>query len=164
MTVVVKSDCVGAFLVPMIPIGSPGRFLRQGLTHMLWKPVPGFLDYEVSEYGDARRGQRPLIPERTQGNGRKRFSLSKGGRIFRLKAHQMVALAFIGPPPFDGAEVCHKDGFHHNNHYSNLRWDTHAANVADAVNHELARRERSGKATNKHRISAATSDFLASAN
>jgi len=51
-----------------------------------------------------------------------------------------VALAFIGPPPFEGAEVCHKDGFHHNNHYSNLRWGTQASNANDVSKHRLQRR------------------------
>lgn len=111
---------------------------------MIWKPIPGFLDYEVSERGDVRRGPGQLKPERTQGNGRKRFSLSKGGRLFRMKAHQLVALAFIGPSPFEGAEVCHKDGFHHNNHYSNLYWGTSENNGNDVTKHRLQRRALSG--------------------
>ena len=119
---------------------SPGWFSRLGLSHMLWKSIPGFLDYEVSEHGDVRRGPSRLMPERTQGNGRKRFALSKGGRLFRMKAHQLVALAFIGPPPFEGAQVCHNDGFHHNNHYSNLRWDTSQSNGNDVTVHRLRRR------------------------
>jgi hypothetical protein len=109
---------------------------------MLWKPIPGFLDYEVSEHGDVCRGAARLTPERTTGNGRKRFGLSKGGQLFRMKAHQLVALAFLGPPPFEGAEVCHKDGFHHNNHYSNLRWDTAAGNSADTVKHKAERKQK----------------------
>lgn len=119
---------------------SPEWFLRLGLSHMIWKPIPGFLDYEVSERGDVRRGPGQLKAERTQGNGRKRFSLSKGGRLYRMKAHQLVALAFIGPPPFDGAEVCHNDGFHHNNHYSNLRYGTSADNGNDVTKHRLQKR------------------------
>lgn len=131
---------------------------------MLWKPIPGFLDYEVSEYGDVRRGPARLTPERTQGNGRKRFGLSKGGRLYRRKAHQLVALAFIGSPPFEGAEVCHKDGFHHNNHYSNLRWDTHAQNVADKMKHAAELQERRGIFGRKHpKRVAETSAFLANA-
>lgn len=131
---------------------------------MLWKPVPGFHDYEVSEHGDVRRGTRNLKPERTVGNGRKRFALSKGGRIFRFKAAQLVALAFIGPSPFEGAEVCHDDSFFHNNHYSNLRWDTHDANMADVPQHKLRLKRQSAfpiKMTDQ--INASASAFLASA-
>lgn len=130
---------------------------------VVWKAVPGFAGYEVSEHGDVRKGDRLLKPERVHGNGRKRFALSKQGQIFRLKAHFLVALAFIGPKPFDGAEVCHNDGFIHNNHYSNLRWDTHAGNTADEVKHRLRMRESLGRALTKHRIDAAASAFLAQA-
>lgn len=128
---------------------------------MIWKPIPGFLDYEVSERGDVRRGVVQLKPERTQGNGRKRFSLSKGGRLFRMKAHQLVALAFIGPPPFEGAEVCHNDGFHHNNHYSNLRWDTSTGNGNDVTKHRLDRRAfGSLQRTKSEKLAAEAAKFL----
>lgn len=110
---------------------------------MLWKRVPDFADYEVSEFGDVRKGLSPLTPERVQGSGRKRYTLSKNGRKFRFHAAKLVALAFIGPKPFEGAEVCHNDSFMHNNHYSNLRWDTHAANAADASLHAAKLRAHS---------------------
>jgi hypothetical protein len=128
---------------------------------MIWKPVPGFEDYEISEHGYLRRGLKLLKPERVVGNGRKRFCLSRDGRQFRLKAAQLVALAFIGPKPFKRAEACHKDGFEHNNHYSNLKWDSHHGNVADAVEHRLKFREGLGRAEPKHYLDAAASRFLA---
>lgn len=128
---------------------------------MLWKPIPGFLDYEVSESGDVRRGPKRLTPERTQGNGRKRFSLSKGGRLYRLKAHQLVALAFIGPPPFSGAEVCHRDGFHHNNHYSNLRWGSGESNANEAAKHKILHRApRNVPMTRRDKLSLEAALFL----
>jgi hypothetical protein len=108
-----------------------------------WKVVPGFPDYEVSEHGELRRGAKLLKPERTHGNGRKRYSLSRDGRQFRFKASQLVALAFIGPKPFDGAEVCHDDGFEHNNHFTNLRYGTSASNGNDVTKHRLQRRSLS---------------------
>lgn len=138
--------------------------MRLGLSRMIWKPIPGFLDYEVSEHGDVRRGPGRLKPERTNGNGRKRFSLSKGGRLYRMKAHQLVALAFLGPPPFEGAEVCHNDGFHHNNHHSNLRWDTHSANVADDLRHRNQMRGRTGiQVPKEKRLMAQANELLSAA-
>src|SRR4051812_17392102 len=128
---------------------------------MLWRDVPGFPDYEVSEHGNLRRGSNYLKPHRIHGSGRKRFSLSKDGRKHHFHAARLVVLAFVGPKPFDGAEICHNDGFLHNNHYSNLRWDTHAWNVADAAKHRLRHRENLGRAEKKHWIDAATSAFLA---
>lgn len=128
---------------------------------MLWNPVPGFLDYEVSEYGDLRRGPKHLKPERVQGSGRKRFTLSKGGCIYRLHAAHLVALAFIGSKPFDGAQVCHNDSFEHNNHYSNLRWDTRKGNAADARARAIKLREGRGATVSRQkRLAAEASRFL----
>jgi hypothetical protein len=110
------------------------------VPEIVWKQIPGFEVYEVSEHGDVRRGSKQLKAERVHGNDRKRVRLSINGRNFSFKVHQLVALAFIGPPPFEGAEVCHRDGFKHNNHFSNLRWDTHAGNSADDLAHKLERR------------------------
>lgn len=109
----------------------------------IWKAVPDFPDYHVSEHGELRRSGRYLRAERVSGNGRKRFALSRGQRIYRFKAAQIVAMAFIGPPPFEGAEVCHNDSFLHNNHYSNLRWGAHAANAADVTAHKAKLRSHS---------------------
>jgi hypothetical protein len=148
----------------VVPAGirSPEWFLRLGLSHMLWKPIPGFLDYEVSERGDVRRGPKQLTPERTKGNGRKRFGLSRGGQLFRMKAHQLVALAFIGPPPFEGAEIRHKDGFHHNNHFSNLAWATSEENGNDVSLHRLQNRDQSSFPRSRgEKDSMAAAQFLA---
>ena len=128
---------------------------------MIWKPVPGFENYEISEKGDLRKGSKMLRPERVVGSGRKRFCLSKGGRQYRFKAAQLVAMAFIGPKPFRRAEVCHHDGFEHNDHFSNLRWDSRLGNVADAVQHRLNRRMSLGRAQPKHQLDALASRFLA---
>lgn len=52
---------------------------------------------------------------------------------WRPSRHQVVLLAFVGPPPKDkkGREfvVCHLDGDRENNHLYNLRYDTHAVNA-----------------------------------
>lgn len=128
---------------------------------MQWKTIPCFGAYEVSEHGNVRRGLKDLKPERVQGSGRKRFKLSKGGRQYTFKAAQLVALAFIGPPPFEGAEVCHNDGFHHNSHFSNLRYDNHAGNAADVAKHNLQKRDRTGlRVPMSKRLSVEASEFL----
>ena len=128
---------------------------------MIWKTVPGFENYEVSENGDLRNGLKRLKPEHVVGSGRKRFSLSKDGRQYRFKSAQLVAMAFIGPKPFSRAEACHNDGFEHNDHFSNLRWDSRLGNVADAVQHRLNRRLSLGRAEPKHQLDALASRFLA---
>lgn len=130
-----------------------------------WKIVPGFPDYEVSEHGDLRRGTKYRKPERVQGTGRKRFKLSREGRTYAITAHRLVALAFVGPQPFAGAEVCHKDGFMHNNHFSNLRWGTRGANGLDCTRHAIERQAKSGRKWGRsaavQRLAAAYSKFTA---
>lgn len=129
---------------------------------MIWKKVHGFPAYEVSEHGDVRRGDKVLKPERVKGSGRKRFTLSKNGRSYRVFVSRIVAFAFIGPEPFEGAEVCHKDDFFHNNHYSNLRWGTHESNVAEYSKNRAERRLRSGRPlTRQQALSAEAAKFLA---
>lgn len=110
-----------------------------------WRAIPDFPMYEVSEHGDLRRDGKHLRAERVHGSGRKRFALSRGSRHYRFKASQLVALAFIGPSPFEGAVVCHNDGFEHNNHYKNLRWDSQLANVADAYKHSVMKRRNANR-------------------
>jgi len=48
--------------------------------------------------------------------------------------HWLVAAAFLGKKAV-GRSVCHNDGNPYNNMSSNLRYDTHAANMADSVRH-----------------------------
>lgn len=64
-------------------------------------------------------------------------SLSDGRRRCQRPVHQLVLEAFVGPCP-PGMECCHEDNNHGNNRLSNLRWDTHKANMADAVRQGVA--------------------------
>jgi hypothetical protein len=113
---------------------------------MEWRVIPSFPEYEVSEFGDVRRW---LPDQNKSGVGRimnphlhkgyRRYLLSQDGKRRFVKRHRLVAHVFIGPKPFEGAEVCHGDGRKENDHYSNLRWDTHQSNIDDRVRHrELA--------------------------
>ncbi|AXV72811.1 hypothetical protein CJO75_01120 [Ralstonia solanacearum] len=53
--------------------------------------------------------------------------------------HRLVALTFLGPPPSRQHEVAHNDGNRANNIVTNLRWATHAENVADTFRHGTAK-------------------------
>jgi hypothetical protein len=124
--------------------------------------VPDLPDYEVSEYGDVRRGLKKLKASREPNSGRKRVCLSRGGRKFWFHAAHLVAFAFVGPRPFKLAELCHNDGFEHNNHFSNLRWDTQIGNAADRVKHKIQRDGHSSFPIPRQRIlSAEATQFLA---
>lgn len=121
---------------------------------MKWKECVRFPCYEVSERGDVRRIKRGIRggfvgkvmkPYRRE-DGYNMFILRNLNRSFHVKAHQLVAEAFVGPKPFPDAEVCHCDGSRHNDHFTNLRWDTRAANHADKVRHGTTARGERGPA------------------
>jgi len=107
-----------------------------------WKPIPGWVGYEVSEFGDVRRAKtgraiKPWV------NGKTRytfFSLYSRNVKKNIPAHRLVALAFLGLPPSPGYVVAHNDGTRNNNHQSNLRWDTPKGNMADRVEHGTSNR------------------------
>ena len=48
--------------------------------------------------------------------------------------HVLILETFVGPRPH-GMEACHEDGQPQNNWLGNLRWDTHQANMHDAIRH-----------------------------
>jgi hypothetical protein len=108
-----------------------------------WKVCPSFTDYEVSEFGDVRRCRRTqyrpitgkLLNPVKCWTGYFRYHLCLDGKPFKVKRSRLVAEAFLGAKPFEGACVCHNDGSRSNDHYSNLRWDTAAANMADKQVH-----------------------------
>lgn len=118
-----------------------------------WRVAPGFASYEVSEDGAVRR----TIPARGAKVGRVLKPVQIGpyyvgykfyrpdGRQCAVYAHHLVAQAFLPPKPGPGYEIAHNDGNHRNNHYTNLRWATHAENMADMVTHGRSQRGERNK-------------------
>lgn len=66
-----------------------------------------------------------------------RLSRHGAGTAESVYVHHLVLLAFVGPRP-DGLICCHNNGDPTDNRPSNLRWDTHASNSADAIKHGTA--------------------------
>lgn len=66
--------------------------------------------------------------------GYRMVSLCRPGCRARRPIHHLVLIAFVGPCP-EGMECCHEDGDPSNNRLSNLRWDTHQANMDDRERH-----------------------------
>lgn len=108
-----------------------------------YRNIKGFEFYRVGDDGTVwsrKRGSewRMLKPSRSNTGHllvelfKKKFTNS--GR-YMLKVHRLVLEAFIGPCP-PGCEGCHNDGDPTNNRLENLRWDTHAANMADMATHQ----------------------------
>ena len=114
-----------------------------------WKPIPSFEGlYEISEFGTIKslarkettkagwsriKNEKTLKPYKCK-DDRLYVDLCVNYKKTRSSVHRLVLLAFVGPCP-EGMEACHNDGNHRNNHYSNLRWDTHKNNLDDKYKH-----------------------------
>ena len=112
----------------------------------IWKPVPDWPPYEVSNLGRVRSyhtrrrtlGRTPTILKPTlHKNLRAYMWLQYQGRKKNFAVHRLVLLAFVGPCPNE-MEACHNDGDCTNNRLENLRWDTRKANWQDARIHKTA--------------------------
>jgi hypothetical protein len=114
-------------------------------TDERWLPVPSHVGYDVSSCGRVRSWRSPgktvglaSTPRFLTGSpGCKGgvyllYSLQQPRR--REYGHKLVAEAFIGPRPA-GLNVAHDDGDGHNNHATNLRYDTQLSNIADKLRH-----------------------------
>lgn len=121
------------------------------MTEERWLPVPGYEgSYEVSDMGRVRsldrswqqvsrhgtlhthsmRG-RMLRPGPMPG-GHLSVALGKGNSHC---VHELVLLAFLGPPP-PKTEARHLDGDETNNRFVNLVWDTRGNNNRDKKWHK----------------------------
>jgi hypothetical protein len=113
----------------------------------IWRALPGHEgNYEVSSHGRVRSLDRiivtkagvskrisgQLMKQHEDEDGYWKTGISSGGKHRKYRVHTLVALTFIGFRP-EGTEVCHNDSDRKNNHVSNLRYDTHSANIYDAV-------------------------------
>lgn len=111
------------------------------MTQELWKGIPGFPDYMVSNLGNVRcftpkRGRsthRNFKPHRAS-NGYLQVVITAGGHRRILSVHRLVADAFLGPRP-EGMHTRHLDGDKNNNAVANLAYGTPAENGQDKVRH-----------------------------
>ncbi|MCE3017143.1 MAG: NUMOD4 motif-containing HNH endonuclease [Pirellula sp.] len=130
-----------------------------------WLPVPGYEElYEISSIGRLRRkNASKMAPAgyvmkcRLDVHGYPRYSLSKCRKYWTVKAHRLVALAFLGPPPFPNAQVAHYDGNKQNNHVSNLRWATQKENAADNIRLGVVQGAHRGA---EHHLASLTTDTV----
>ena len=122
---------------------------------MEWRLIPGWPEYEVSDYGHVRRAQpspgtrigRMLKPWKNKRSGYLQVGLWRNNRQQRMTVHRLVALAFLGNSPSPAHLVAHNDGTRQNNHWRNLRWATQKENMADTFVHGTHNRgARNGQA------------------
>lgn len=101
----------------------------------VWRVVVKSPNYEVSSFGSVRRigAKAPLKPGITCGYAH--VCLSRNGVVKVERIHILVAMSFLGAPPFIGAIVAHNDGQKLNNKISNLRWASALENQRDRTRH-----------------------------
>lgn len=105
----------------------------------VWRPVPIAAyagRYEVSSRGRVRSllTGKVLRPGKMS-NGYYSVNLTYGGPPRKQRSesvHRLVCMAFHGPPPFQKAQVNHKDLNKLNNHFENLEWCDQPHNMKHA--------------------------------
>ena len=101
-----------------------------GLPDEVWRPIPKYESYFVSNIGrviSIKRGT-PRLRRQTTSKGYKFVSLWQEGRNHTGRVHRLVLSAFIGACP-DGCEGSHKDGNRDNNCLDNLIWESGKENA-----------------------------------
>lgn len=121
--------------------------LEQWGREVEWRSLPNYPMYEISNYGDLKRtkasrnnrypaGTRVHSSEKRNGYLQYVLTDEHGNRSYQ-NAHRLVALAFLGKPPFKGAVVAHLDGSRKNNWVGNLVWTSTSVNQIHRARPEL---------------------------
>ena len=97
---------------------------------MLWKTIPGFKRYQVSDHGQVRRrSDGKAMRLGTQPNGYAAIGLARDGAKHRRSVHRLVMLAF-SRRNIAGRVVHHVNGDKADNRLSNLDVVTHQEHCA----------------------------------
>lgn len=103
---------------------------------MIWKAIPDYPDYEVSDEGEVRRAKSRRVPKlkaHLNYYGYPHVTLHlRGRRSKRAVVHRLVARAFLGPCPA-GKEVNHRSGIKTENAVANLEYVTRGDNNRHAL-------------------------------
>ncbi len=92
-----------------------------------WRLIPGYDGFKASSFGRilGKRGKEVGCFKS------KYVQIGMGKGNSSVARHRLIALAFLPPPPFDGAEIDHIDRNKHNDCPSNLRWTDRFDNMAN---------------------------------
>lgn len=110
-------------------------FIASWVAVETWRPVSIAPTYAVSSWGNVR-GPRAEFLRPSTAHGYLFVSLCMpDGSIKTARIHKLVAFAFLGDEPFEGAIVAHNDGTKSNCRVDNLRWATGTDNQRDRLRH-----------------------------
>lgn len=122
----------------------------------MWKRIPGFSKYEVSDVGEVRRAERvgPWLPGKcgvwTSNNGYSMTDMTSDEGVCKsISIHRLVMAAFVRPA-LPGEQVRHMDGRKFNNRLDNLRYGSASDNARDKLRHGT---HREGEAINTAKLS-----------
>ena len=120
------------------------------MSEEVWRAIPGFPDYEVSNIGNVRSVDRsfvnsigrhcvlkgkPIIPRLEKGYHRVGVRGEDRKKVM-MSVHRAVALAFL-PNPYSYATVNHINGIKNDNRVENLEWCSVKENIAHAYRNNL---------------------------
>jgi hypothetical protein len=144
--------------------------LSRGIEPMdeVFKPIDGWLFYEVSNLGRVRSLQRTVVtpqgvemkfPERIlkahpDTHGYLRVALHSGKRTKGFTVHRLVLTTFVGPRPA-GGQCRHLNGDKTDNRLENLAWGTARENTDDNVRHGVTTRSAGRRALKLNEAQAA---------
>ena len=109
----------------------------------VWKKVPEFSDYSVSNLGHVRRDtpsrSRPRgghhLKPRAGTKGHMYVNLRKNNRAYSQYVHRIVLFTFVGKPPAGKPCAGHRNGDPSDNRLTNIRWVSHKENSQDSIKH-----------------------------
>lgn len=130
----------------------------------IWKKVPNFVGYEVSNLGRVRsylwnRGPMKKTPKILKpgynGGGYLFVRLCSKGTITNMLVHRIVLLAFVGKP-HKGQQCAHLNGDRKNNRLENLKWCSVSENHSHKIIHgttQCGERNNNNRLTEKQVVS-----------
>ncbi|AGC01811.1 HNH endonuclease [Acanthamoeba polyphaga moumouvirus] len=102
----------------------------------IWKSIPDFKNYEVSNNGNIRNKNTKKIRKLQLKMGYHYCCLSENNKSKNFRVHRLVAKLFVkNPNKYD--IVNHLDGNKLNNNYKNLEWTTISGNNQHAADNNL---------------------------
>jgi len=110
------------------------------MTEEIWKAVPGFANYEVSNLGQVRniKTSRILKPIVSYSNSKDYLKVTLYPGQVKEYIHRLVLLAFIGPPPDGQGFGCHLHDDSFDNRLSELAWGSREENERMKYNYKQA--------------------------